>query len=588
MGFMPLVMRRAQLPGVVFACWGVFFLSPLFFPQVPSNYIAIDLLALATGLLAASFMPGRQMLGFGQEAWKAPWLFLLLLLLPAALLLASEELARPWDAWRIMLYICCAWLVYRLSGQRARSLLGSQYWAALLGIVGCFYVMVAVGETFRIPFPFGNELFPLWIDGLPLFGGVLIQTNQQGLFLALVVVALWSRVVLHRCSWLWALASILPCAGLFATASRSSLLVLLAGVFAILLAGRSWRHLPMLIVSIIAAYLLNEYWSVLQQLSETKMAHRLGFVGSALEDRRFLWSIAANLFSQHPYLGIGWGNLPAHSVVAQLPVLLQHPEWGYYASLYLGGHAWAHNIILQGLVGGGLLAGGALLGLCLLVGYKLLFMLLRTTRVTSGKFQGVLGSAMMLAHGQVSVAVLQGYFLVLLGLYLAAAFGRSPRKGAKPATVPAHQLLRLASFAAAGLVFVLWGNFISVGQMINKATKLPITSEGFVQDMALGMDDPWLHGDALHEYFAALLKQHAAPRIWVNSEHLAHAYWNYYQNQWSLKFLILIAHLKGDVVMEERLIKLFVSAYPKAAGSPYFIRHAKQGHAQGEAINIWL
>ncbi len=566
------------------AAWGLFFVSPLLFvATVQDAYIINDLLVLSMGLVAAAVMMTQ---GGGGRTEGARWWLLLALSLPTLIQLALGSLPRPWDAFREMLYLCCTWLVFCFAGRGARRLLSSPAWAALLGLFGVVYVLIAVGESFHLSPPLGGDIFPLWIDGVPRFGGGLVQPNIQGLYLAVTTATLWSRMEESHRFWLWGVASLLPCAGLIATASRSGVVVLLAAAALLVLLSAERKRLCLYIaVVVVLALGLSGYWQAMLSGEGGSRWNLLArTIASGHAPRLLIWEICLLLWQQQPWMGIGWGNMAAYGTQIQSLAVGLHPEWGDVASQFMGGHAWCHNIIFQGFVEGGVSAGLALCWLCWRVGMALVSLCRVGSGADRGRVQGALGAAMIVLHGQVSIAALQPFFLVLLALYLAALFP-SRDSGSRPP--PARKWMAVCFFPAL-ILLLCWWHAVSVSVGVARAKHRAIVSQAFMEGISRAIDDPWLHGDGLHEYFVALLKQHAPASVWVKSETLAYAYWNYYQNQWSLKFLILIAHLKNDPVAERRRVHLFVSAYPRSAAAATLRRHVRSGHVEKEAINIWL
>ena len=139
--------------------WLAFFLSPLAWPKTIDSYIAMDLLALALGLMATLIHLNPNKPNYS-ATW--PWLFLLALITPVFIQLFTMEVRNPWKSWQISLYIISAWLVFRYAQPSSTKLISSESWFVLLGCVGNFYVVFAMLQDFNFHILPGNSTFPIW------------------------------------------------------------------------------------------------------------------------------------------------------------------------------------------------------------------------------------------------------------------------------------------------------------------------------------------------------------------------------------------------------------------------------------------
>ena len=572
----------------ILACWTLFFLSPLFWPKIMDSYIAMDLLAFATALMASALMlysnPTAQT---NRKADKFSWLFLGLLLFPIALQLTILELRNPWRAWQMALYITSAWLIFRMAGSSARKMLGCTSWFVLLAMIGNFYVTFALLQEFQWHLWPGFEVFPFWLSNPERFGGPLIHPNLESLFLALICMALWSQFSSTKRSWPWLLASLLPCAGLLATSSRSSALVMALGIV-ILLATSQHRtrfFVGILTLLAVSSAMVNYWMAVPSVASESvSLVHRLEVSG--FQSRLFLWDMSIRLFMDHFWLGIGAGNLLSYGTEAHIATLVHHPEWSVSSVRLSGGDAWTHNLPLQFLVEWGIFGGIAIIALLLAIIFKAWQLLVtKNVSIVSAEAQAALGLLVLMAHGMVSVAVLQGFFLVLIALYASALFIK-PEKREGP--IAHNNGIRLVLMLIPSIFLLYsWQSFITKELAVERAVGLPIQSEAFITPMASGIDSPWSSRPALFWYFVSLGLRDAKPPTWIQSEPLAYRFWLQHQSSLSLRYLILIAHLKDDIHNEKHLIELYQKAYPSDSHSNHFVHHIERGHLDGEAIDIW-
>lgn len=573
----------------VLACWAAFFISPLFWPKIMDSYIAMDLLAFAVALLASALMAcSRPSDQANKEIDKTSWLLLGLLIFPIALQLLIMDVRNPWRAWQMALYIIAAWLIYRMAGGSAREMFGRLSWFILLALVGNFYVVFALLQEFQWHLWPGFELFPFWLSNPSRFGGPLIQPNLQGLFLALICISLWSQFASNRRFWPWLLASLLPCAGLLATSSRSSVLVMLIGIVILLFISRKRMlfFIGMAALLAVSAALVS-YWHLFTSVTGESLAlvHRLEVSG--FQSRLFLWDMSVRLFIDHFWLGIGAGNLLSYGTEAHLATLAQHPEWSATSNSLSGGHAWTHNLPLQFMVEWGVAGGIAVVGLLSAIAFKAwrLFIVEKVS-IVSAEAQALLGLLIMIMHGMVSIAAVQGFFLVLFALYAAALFHKPVEA---TSDVPhRNNGIRLAVMLIPSFFMLYnWQYFISRELAVEQAVGLPVNSEEFISPMAKGIDSPWSSRPTLYWYFISLTIANAKPAQWIQSENFAYRFWYQHQSNLSLRYLILIAHLKNDAYAERRMIDLYQKAYPSDSATNYLVRHTDQGHSEGEAIDIW-
>ena len=427
-------LASTKLPSLVL--WFCFFLSPFLWPYIHGTATAFSLLALATGLGAAAAMWQPEYRG-DKGGDLLPWLWLTCLLLPGLLLLLSGQVRNPWNLWLQSLFMTACWLVFVFSRAEASRLVSSRTWALLLAIITHMYVIYAVMQWLDIrPFQdaLAGSLFPFWSGAWQVenFAGPLAQQNLHGLFLCLVLMALFSRLVdsLSHRWWLWWLLSLLPSMNLIATGSRGVFVVFVIGLGLIMLASKFRKQAIIRLFScLLVATLL--YWLMLE-LRTANLEDLAGGSNKTLVDafqqrgvsaRLFIWDLCIRLFVQHPWLGVGLGNLASYGAEGQALVLQARPEWADRALSFQ--HVWAHNTVLQFLVEAGLMGALAILSLYTLVFKRLIEMFRHETRLVNGAFQGCLGCGLMMVHGLVSVSAFNVFFMLLFALYAAAAFPSS-------------------------------------------------------------------------------------------------------------------------------------------------------------------
>ncbi|MDX8413449.1 MAG: O-antigen ligase family protein, partial [Mariprofundales bacterium] len=393
---------------------------PFIDPDIFANGIARDLLVLATALFAAAWNNDI----VAQPIHPSAWIFLALCLSSTAYLLMIQVAGAPWFVWRQSLYLTAAWLVFAmLNHQRHRA-----SWIHPLVLFAHLYVVYALIEAFHLQWFHDSGNFLFWSNKIDHFPGPLRQQNQQALFLIISTVLTWRQTIQSQHSWQWELASILPIAGVFLTSSRSGVIILtLAALLAWAFARLQPRMLWILIRTLALGAMLSMTIMAISPTGETNViAHIQHTVSdSAPSIRVMVWNICLQLWLQHPWLGVGWGNLGAHLYDAAAPVIIAHPEYRSIASHLAGGVTQAHNVILQFLVEGGIVTASALLLLFTALG-KLARQWWRSPPpAISPAVTGWICATVILAHGMVSVTIMEPFFMVLLAMALAACFSNN-------------------------------------------------------------------------------------------------------------------------------------------------------------------
>jgi len=408
---------------ITLSIWCLFFITPFLSPNIFQAPTAVGLMAFSTALFAAGWMS----ISPKYDAYIPPWawLFLLLYLFPTAILLLQGNVNSPWQALKQCIYLTAAWLIYAMATPQASSLLKSPYWAALLAIIAHLYVIYALLQSFDLHFlmPDKDALFLVWFDQKSYYSGPFMQRNMQALFLLISIVFLWLHMIKHQYRWSWGAATIVPICGLLLTASRSGILILLiAAIIIFLLSKDKPTYALSVIWPIVLAWLIYS-WILIFPSTESTLPNLVERVESTgVLPRILVWTMSLQIFFTHPWLGVGWGNLPAHDMEGIIMALDTYPTLANIASTMPFAHVWSHNIILQFLVEGGVF-GATAIAVVLIVLFKQGWQCLIKKKYTDeGEIYAWLMSFIILTHGMVSISVMQPFFMALLALSLAACF----------------------------------------------------------------------------------------------------------------------------------------------------------------------
>ncbi|MDQ6963556.1 MAG: O-antigen ligase family protein [Mariprofundales bacterium] len=405
--------------------WTPLLATPFIEPNIYANALARDLYVLAAALFAAAAtMQHPHPITHPPNRYS--WLFLLLCLLPALLLLATESAQAPWYVWRQTLYLTAVWMLFAMMRTESHLLFASREWTLLFTITAYLYLLYAITLAWQLQWFDNGESWHFWAERSAHFPGPLQQQNQQALFLVITTTLIWRESLRSNQQRYWEIVSLLPIAGIFLTASRSGAIVLLLAALLTCHFSRWQPHSAlMLLRTAIAGSLLSI--AILAITPNQTDGGVIDHIQSELTDsapsiRMMVWQISLQLWLQHPWLGVGWGNLPAHLYDTAATVMATHPEFTTIANHLSGGVTQAHNIILQFLVEGGVTAAAALLLLAIALGRRLQQWYHSPPTIASGAVTGAICAIVILAHGMVSVTTMEPLFMVLLALSLAACF----------------------------------------------------------------------------------------------------------------------------------------------------------------------
>jgi len=406
--------------------WLPFLLAPFLLPNIYEAPTFMSFMYIALALFAAAYM--KQLSQMARNIHYISWLFLALFLLPCLILLLQHDINNPWIAWRQCLFIMAIWLVFAMSFEYAARLINSTAWANCIVIIAHIYILYALLNAFHLHFfeQAPDSLFLFWSNTVVNFPGPLQQRNFQGLFLVLTIILLWRKIQISpKQAWIWELASILPICGVFLTASRSALLLLItSSIFVWYFSTKRKQCFFSICLASILGALLSSYilYTLPSNQAGLNVIHRM--LETESFPRLFIWDVSWQLFLQHPFFGIGWGNLPAHAIEGMVASVGAHPSLAPTSStLHSFGHIWSHNVVLQFLAEGGFFGGlGILIVVCTLA-KKGWFLLSSPSYADKNSHQitGWILSATILAHGMVSISLLQPFFLALFALFLAAS-----------------------------------------------------------------------------------------------------------------------------------------------------------------------
>jgi len=144
-----------------------------------------------------------------------------------------------------------------------------------------------------------------------------------------------------------------------------------------------------------------------------------------------------------------------------------------------------------------------------------------------------------------------------------------------------HKLLK---YIPSILFFILWLSLLAQGEAINVAVKKPLHSETFIQNIATAIDNPWSHNIALRVYFLKLFKDKAPYYVWRKSSPYAYAVWQQRQADGGIEIMLAVAHASNNTTSELYWARIYDKLHSNQKNS--FLKHALEGHAKGEALEL--
>jgi len=556
--------------------WGLFFITPFFTTSILDYWVASDLMALSAALLAVFWMHTQS------QSTSRPqpqvWLLFALFLLPIVAHFIMWDTPNPWGLVKFTIYIASVFLIFRMSQASACEWIHQHIWIALLAITGNLYALWALLHTFHVIPEDQTAFFALW-SYFSDFVGPLLQRNLSSLFMLIVVASLWIHSIQHAWDKRWLLASWIPCSMILVSNSRSGLLLLAALiVLLVTLYPRKKLFIFHMLPLLIGSFLLALYWQGYLQAIHADLAplgSRLAEAG--ISARLNIWHSSILMFMEYPWFGVGSGNLASYFSDFQGATLTQHPNWVEMDSIT----PWSHNIVLQFFAEGGIF-GGAFIILLLATILRRAFHILKTSKpIEHASFSALVMVMLLLLHGLVSISLLQGFFLAIFGLYLAALF-------------PSQQQNSTRQSKLSNVFFIIPSIYLmfTCYQYIHLQTDIRAVfddnpdSPRFIDAVAKAVDNPWTQRVGLAYLFVNMDLTHAPKQQWVQLYPYLYTYWHLSEEPWGLKRLILQAHLADNTLSEAYLASIYVRDFPKNAWNTSLKKHIQGGHQHHEPLDM--
>jgi putative inorganic carbon (HCO3(-)) transporter len=188
------------------------------------------------------------------------------------------------------------------------------------------------------------------------WGGIFGIPNDAATYLAITAVAAASAALVTRgrTRWVFAAASLLMIAGIFATRTLGAVAAVAAGLAAVfLLALPRYRVIAAAGAAILVIVALVGYGPARERLMANVDAARTGNLDTALSGRATAFLAAARMTAQHPLVGVGPGCFGREYFVYKVALEDEYPRLAKYSSSgYNFGEV--HNDHLQTLAQTGL------------------------------------------------------------------------------------------------------------------------------------------------------------------------------------------------------------------------------------------
>jgi len=558
--------------------WAVFFTTPFLTPNMLDYWVAASLTSFAVALLAAAWIHTQS--PQQTKANSQSWFLFSLFLVPVFIHLLIQDTPNPWGLVTFSIYIASLFLIFRMYQAAAQELIQQRTWVALLAIVGNIYALWGILHAFHV-IPEHQHAFLFMWAYIPNFVGPLQQRNLATLFLLIVIASLWIQSIREGWGKAWLLASIVPCAIVFISNSRAALLLLFGLLFLLFILHSRKKiflahMLPLLTVSVAI--------SILWQSSLQATPENIPLLGSRLAEagitpRLNIWYSSMLMFLEYPWFGIGAGNMASYFPEFQGQTLLQHPDWHQMG----GAIFWSHNIAIQFFAEGGIFGG-----ICIILFFatvlKRTYSILNTQNpIEHPSFPAAIIVILLLLHGLISISLLQGFFLALLGLYLAALF---PVIEVKPSNISVQKKSSMLYLIPAIYMAFTAYQYIHIQSDVRTVFDDDPSSPRFIDKVSVAIDNPWTARTGLEYLFMNMMLSHSPKQQWIDLYPYLYEYWHLAKGPLGLKRLILQAHLADNPLSEAYLATIYARDFPQDSWNKVLQQHIHGGHQAYEILDI--
>ncbi len=557
----------------------MFLLSPLFYPDVIGSPIATGLLAMGLAWCLPIAAAGKNWRLYRLEPTAG--VILAGILVPLIYHLIALDVRNPWMHWREGVTLLSSFLLFHFFRPYARAFWNEPTTITIFLVAAHLSCAVAVAQSLGLAEPV-SSLFPVfWNDEAVyrFFSGMFHQPNLQGLFLAIAIWLVWHRACTNPA---WELLALIPAVTLAATGSRSAMLLLLVALAASLMQSASRSRIALRLgilgVALWTGTELRHFAMMLETSAQVTDTWQR-FVSGGYSSRLAIWAAAGWLGLQHPLAGIGYGNMSAWFVDALQAVNGAFPSLSAASSGFEASCLWAHNLVLEAWMEAGL-PGLIAIG-CVTASILVRFWKESRTGVRSTQSLCATALVLWLISGMLTISSVQPYFLALAALFAAGAFdGR-----------PFHSKGRLVKIVVMlmPIVFLTFLGALMMGQIaLRHASKLPMTSNRYLQIVQTALNDPWNRASALILHYRRLAASNAPSDVWAKHLPLSLELFHIMQSSHTTKMVILSAHAAQESDLEQRFIAKYLAAFPKSKTASLLRSHIHPAHKPALNLEIGL
>jgi len=555
----------------------MFFITPFFSFCLEDYWVANNLLTLGVALCVAVWMHIQS--PTTSEPSKS-WLLFALFLIPVCVHLLQREAPNPWGLVTFSIYMASVFLIFRMSQSSAQAFISHTAWIALLAISGNIYAFWGVLQAFQLIHEPQHPVLFLWVY-FPDFVGPLLQRNLATLFLLIVIASLWIQSIRNAWDKCWLLASILPSAIIFISNSRGAFLLMAGLCFLLFLCTPRkrtflWHIIPVLLCGIAIAIQWQIYLP--ESLTTSPLGSRI--YESGITARLNIWYSSMLMLLEHPWFGVGAGNISSYFPDFQAQSLKAHPHWTEMDGAIL----WSHNIIIQFFAEGGIFGGLCILLLCAII-LKRVYHIFNTQHpIDHPAFSSAVIVLLLLLHGLISISLLQGFFLALFAFYLAALFPAQQLSETPPKT---NKRTSSLLYLIPSLYMMLTAyQYITIQTNVRSIFDDEPSSPRFIEKVAIAIDNPWTAHAGLEYLFLNMTLTHSPAKQWINLYPYLYEYWHLAKGPLGIKRLMLYAHLADNPLYETQLATIYAHDYPQSSWNKTLQRHIHGGHQNNESLDL--
>jgi len=530
----------------------IFLLSPVLWATVYRTDVPFSVMSMGAGLIALFFFQFRKCCAASVSKIETYTFICFTLILIAQYYIIGVSNT---DTFIYNSIVIIGALVAYISTPRHPKMFNIR-WVTILVLMANIYVISSFVSYFNL-FPDDlalSDIFRGWMSNGDGFAGPLLQANIEVLFMLLSITGSWIVLPRAKNEMVPLISSILPIAAVMASGSRSGpvLLLIIAGI-SFIASKKDKEFLFSLLLSLIIGYLISMMWinTPTGGVAQQSFISRMSSVG--IQARLALWGMALFTFIMHPMLGVGSGNLVAHSIDGFIGIEHIFPSLSSGASMVAGENVWAHNIVLQNAAEFGII--GLLFSFVII--YKVFSKYFNIKIARTKKFYVLLSTSLILTHGMFSISITQGYMMFLFAIFFSYLVRNNKGKSDN------HYLTLIS-----GSALMVFGLFTILELLpVTVAYNMKVNDKQFIRNTVIATNARTTSTFAMEFMFDRIMKEGVPKKVWIINKDKTEQYWKASQSTTSGEALVYVYMASGEKDKAKLIAKKVLGAFPSAKHS---------------------